>query len=114
MMLPIYEATILENGNVTGGTTLPCQMTVEDASGEVQGVFIVKVFGQQHIEQYNPTNKEIIANLLAHSKPLNAIKNILDDLNLDTTDFDDIQQYLEAIQKDSSEFQKLLIELVQI
>jgi hypothetical protein len=64
-MLPIYTAILLEKGNVKGGTTLPCQMTVVNNEGTIIGSYIVKVFGQRHIEQYNPTNKEIIANYLA-------------------------------------------------
>ena len=59
-MLPIYTAILLEKGNVKGGTTLPCQMTVVNNEGTIIGSYIVKVFGQRHIEQYNPTNKEII------------------------------------------------------
>lgn len=66
-LLPVYEATFLEKDNVAGGTTLPCQMTVVDHEGKPKGVYIVKVFGQKHIRQYNPTNKEIIANILAKS-----------------------------------------------
>ncbi|MGB0861487.1 MAG: HipA family kinase [Saprospiraceae bacterium] len=66
-ILPIYEAVFLEKDNVPGGTTLPCQMTVVDKNENLKGVYIVKVFGQRHIEQYNPTNKEIIANILAQA-----------------------------------------------
>jgi hypothetical protein len=65
--LPIYEAVFLEKDNIPGGTTLPCQMTVVNQNNHLKGVYIVKVFGQRHIEQYNPTNKEIIANVLAQA-----------------------------------------------
>lgn len=67
-MIPIYTAILLEKGNVEGGTTLPCQMIVANNEGKPRGIYIVKVFGQRHIEQYNPTNKEIIANYLAESE----------------------------------------------
>lgn len=64
-MLPIYNALILEQSAILGGTTLPCIMVVGDKDGNIKGNYVVKVFGQQHIKQYNPTNKEIFANVLA-------------------------------------------------
>lgn len=64
-MIPIYKATRLMKGSLRGGTTLPCLMTVIDDKGIIQGTYVVKVFDRKDIEQYNPTNKEIIANHLA-------------------------------------------------
>lgn len=64
-MLPIYTATTIEQTAVLGGTTLPCMMTVVDDNCTPIGQYVVKVFGQKHINQYNPTKKEIFANILA-------------------------------------------------
>jgi hypothetical protein len=64
-MIPIYKALRLEEGSLIGGTTLPSLMIVCDNVGIIQGTYVVKVFDTKHIEQYNPTNKEIIANYLA-------------------------------------------------
>jgi hypothetical protein len=64
-MIPIYKALRLEEGSLIGGTTLPSLMIVCDDVGIIQGTYVVKVFDTKHIEQYNPTNKEIIANYLA-------------------------------------------------
>ncbi len=64
-MLPIYTATTINKTAMTGGTTLPCIMTVEDDQGEIMGEYVVKVFNQQHVKQYNPTKREFWANILA-------------------------------------------------
>lgn len=63
--LPVYYALTIEKTAMLGGTTLPCLMVVGDKDGKIKGNYVVKVFGQKHIEQYNPTNKEIFANILA-------------------------------------------------
>lgn len=64
-MLPIYKATEIIKRAVEGGTTLPCLMSVIDEDAGEQKECIVKVFGQNHLEQYNPTKKEVLANVLA-------------------------------------------------
>ncbi|WP_264790637.1 HipA family kinase [Aureispira anguillae] len=40
-------------------------MTVVDDNYIPIGQYVVKVFGQKHIKQYNPTKKEVFANILA-------------------------------------------------
>lgn len=73
-MIPIYKAIMLEEGNLIGGTTLPCLMTVSNDKGIIQGKYVVKVFDTKNIEQYNPTNKEIIASYLAKEFDLSVPK----------------------------------------
>lgn len=70
-MLPLYTATTIEQSGVLGGTTLPCIMTVVDDNYIPIGQYVVKVFGQKHIKQYNPTKKEVFANILAQEFDLN-------------------------------------------
>jgi hypothetical protein len=70
-MLQKYKAISLEKNKVVGGTTLPCIMRLE---GEPSSVYVVKVFKQRHIEQYNPTNKEILGNRIAKMFDLNVPK----------------------------------------
>jgi hypothetical protein len=91
-MLPIYKATEIIKRAVEGGTTLPCLMSVigEDTGGDRKEC-IVKVFGQNHLEQYNPTKKEILANVLAQEFELpvpvavlvRVGKNLIAELNKD-------------------------------
>jgi len=64
-MIPIYKAIRLIKTSLRGGTTLPCLMTVIENTGIIQGTYVVKVFDIKHLQQYNPTNKEIIVNYLA-------------------------------------------------
>ena len=83
-MIPIYKAVSLVKGNLQGGTTLPCLMTVINEWGIIQEPYVVKVFDTRHIEQYNPTNKEMIANYLATefdlSVPKMAIIEVSDEI----------------------------------
>jgi hypothetical protein len=65
MQIPIYTAIKVEKTSMSGGSTLPSVMSVQDEVGNLVGRYVVKVFKQTHIKQYQPTNKELYANILA-------------------------------------------------
>ncbi len=88
-MIPVYTATSLEKTKLEGGTTLPSIMAVAESKGTPVGDYVVKTFDQKHIDQYNPTAKELYANILAQEFDLkvpepaiiNVDKTIIDQLN---------------------------------
>lgn len=65
MPIPKYTAIALETFALLGGSTLPSIMTVQDEQGEIIGTYVVKVFKQRNIKQYQPTNKEVYCYVLA-------------------------------------------------
>lgn len=64
-MLNIYKATVPDRIAIKGGSTKPCIITLENDAGQLVGTYVVKVFRQNHILQTQPTNKEVICNVLA-------------------------------------------------
>lgn len=65
MPIPIYQALTIEESALLGGSTLPSIMTVQNAEHQLVGKYVVKVFKQRNIEQYQPTNKEVYCHVLA-------------------------------------------------
>lgn len=63
-MFPIYSAVTYEDIHLKGGTTKPLVFTV-DAEGTLIP-YVVKIFSEKDIRQYNPTAKECYAYALAN------------------------------------------------
>ena len=62
-MLSVYEAISFENRIEKGGSTYPWIVNVLTEEGIE--TYVVKLFTEKHIEQYNPVVNEVVASLLA-------------------------------------------------
>jgi len=71
VVLSVYNAISLEETNLLGGSTQPVIASVGDDDGNFIGKYVVKIFKQRAIEQYQPTNKEIYTWVLAKEFDLN-------------------------------------------
>lgn len=65
MAIPVYTAVDFSD-ELIGGSSYPFIVMVMNEEGEyIEQPYVVKVFKQRNIEQYQPTNKEFYANALA-------------------------------------------------
>ena len=62
-MLPIYNAFLVEEIDLPGGTTKPLLVSVD--TGNKLDKYVVKVFTHDPVQNYSPLAHEIYANLLA-------------------------------------------------
>lgn len=125
-MLPVYHAKVVQNPNLIGGTTMPCVLLVADSEGEIVGDYVVKIPVVKHIEQYQPTNKEVYSSVLAkhfnikfgeylHTLDpglLTPYKEQLASYGHEVEDFIYIHDYLNDARNNITFFQRLLKSLI--
>lgn len=83
-MFDIHNIVAVDKIGMIGGSTYPSLMTLSNSSGSIVGQYVVKVFSQNHINQTQPTVKELISNILASKFDLNVPDPVLVRVNQHT------------------------------
>ena len=78
-MIPVYKAVSFERKIDRGGSTYPWIVNVQTEEG-IQP-YVVKLFTNRHIQQYNAVVKEVLANALASEFDLSTPKTVLVDFS---------------------------------